>query len=230
MSSEELERREAYFKEFGEILVRRHGQNFCAADHNQAGDSEAAAAIRLGRYLRAARLNAGFSVVHLAEGSKISNATLTALEQGLILSRDIKPKWLKTLAALLDTDVEEFYCILGRDIPGGNSHWFAGKLVTRWQNGKRWSESPLISIPVYAASLTIFLGIAISALSFLALETPEPPSSPGEINSFAVAKPEPRLNIIKAERDLESQSFNSPSNPGYGGSCCEYRLSGLAEF
>ncbi len=70
MSIEEIERRQAYFKEFGEILVRRHGQNYYSSYHNQNRVTVDEAALRFGRYLRAARSNADLSIKELARLAK----------------------------------------------------------------------------------------------------------------------------------------------------------------
>ena len=105
MSLEELKQREEDFKEFGEILVRRHGQNYFASFHNDQRVTADEASVRFGRYLRAARINANLSVKDLAAKTRLSQATLMALEQGLILACDIKPKWLKDLAEALTENI-----------------------------------------------------------------------------------------------------------------------------
>ena len=220
MTSEELNQREAYFKELGQIVTRRHGQNVQAAAHNRAGLSGQEAAVRFGRYLRAARTNAGFSLAQLAAQAKISKATLTALEQGLYSACDIRSKWLKKLAGELDMDVDDLYCLLGRNMPTGNSGRFTQWLNTRWPGWKLLPKSPLVSRPVYATCSAIFLGLTLTTFLWLGFVVSDESPSPRVTDSYVIVGPERRLNIVKAEVGLENQIFIPPSRPNKGGSCC----------
>jgi hypothetical protein len=125
MKAKEIKQRKGFFKELGEILVRRHGQNYYASYDNQNRMRVDEAAVRFGRYLRAAKANRRLSVAETALPARLSEATLVALEQVIILSCDIKIRWLKELARVLAENEEDFYFLLG------------GKKLTSFQR-MRW--------------------------------------------------------------------------------------------
>lgn len=221
MSTEEINQRQAYFKEFGEILVRRHGQNFYSAYDNTGRITVDEAASRLGRYLRAARVNAGLSPAELAGQAGLSEARLTALEQGLILSCDINPKWLKELARALGENFEDFNLIVGRQVSNGHSKWLTDRLVSCWRNWLIHSRYSILSRPIYATCSALLFCFVVGAVFLLGINTAPQPAPPSKIKSFIVVKPERRLNLIKAELRFETQMLLLSQNFG-GGACCIY--------
>jgi transcriptional regulator with XRE-family HTH domain len=218
MSTEEINQREAYFKEFGEILVRRHGQNFYSSYHNASRITVDDASIRFGRYLRAARVNAGLSPAELAGQVRLSEATLAALEQGFILACDIKPKWLKELAGALGENFEDFNLIVGRQISSGHSRWLTERLISHWQNWLTQSKVSSSSRLIYATCSTMLFYVVVGAISLLSFKAAQQPSAPRKAYSFIDVKPEYRLNRIKAELRLENQIILLSTNLG-GGAC-----------
>jgi transcriptional regulator with XRE-family HTH domain len=241
MQIEEIKQRKEQFKEFGEILVRRHGQNYCSSYHNQCRVTIDEAAIRFGRYLHAARLNQGLSIEELAAQAKLSEATQIALEQGIILACDIKPKWLKELARTLDEDIEDFNLMLGRKIVGAgrwsklaklwqSQPWFT-KMQTLAQQRQAFSPSLLVGLlskPVYAACSMLLLCMAIT--STILLWTPSASdqlASPSEakqtvITTKPTARPIRRFSMERTEYDFETQALASPPAVGSRWSCCIY--------
>ena len=220
MSVEETKQREAHFKEFGELLVRRHGQNYYASFHNKSRVTVDETSARFGRYLRAARVNTRLSIEELAAKTGLSKAKLIALEHGLILACDIKPRWLKELAKVLEENLEDFNLLLGRQISSGHSRWVTERLVTRWRNWLTHSRVSLISRPIYAtcSALLLFFVIGVVSLMSVNLSTPPPHK---ETHSFINVHPERRLNMIKAEARFEYQVLLLSTNLG-GGACCIY--------
>jgi transcriptional regulator with XRE-family HTH domain len=212
MSLEEIKDREDYFKEFGEILVRRHGQNYYSSFHNERRMTVDETAERFARYLRAARVNAGLSIEQLAKQSRLSKATLIALEQGLVLACDIKPRWLKDLAEALAENVEDFNLILGRQISSSNSRWLTERLITRWRNRFNYSKFSLFSKPLYAAGSALLICFVIGAATILSLNPLPPTQTPKDTYTFIDIKPGRRLNMIKAELYLENQVLVVNSN------------------
>ncbi len=83
-----------------------------------AGSSPERAAVGLGRYLRAARLNGGWSYNDLAEQAGLDRVTVIALESGLLQTAAIRPEWLDWLAAALGEDVDDLRLLLGLSING----------------------------------------------------------------------------------------------------------------
>jgi hypothetical protein len=223
MRSKEIKQREAFFKELGEILARRHGQNYYSSYQNQSRITTDETAARFGRYLRAARVNAGLTVLDLSTQSRLSTVTIIALEQGLILACDIKSWWLRQLAKTLNEAVEDFDLILGRQTPNKASWRLIDPLILGWESLVNALKVSALAKPAYATTSAIVLCIAISA--FLLVEggilnhrpTPQPPKT-----SFVYVGPEQRLNIIKAEFGLESQVFILPAYSVAKGSCCIY--------
>jgi transcriptional regulator with XRE-family HTH domain len=241
MQMDEIKQRKEQFKEFGEILVRRHGQNYCSSYHNQSRVTVDEAAIRFGRYLRAARLNQGLSIGELAAQTRLSEATQLALEQGIILSCDIKPKWLKELARALGEDSENFNLILGRKMVGaGRWHWLAELWAgQQWlkemqypaQHRRGFSLTALaghLSNPLYAACSMLLLCLTIT--STILLWTPsssDPVASPSETQRTVItikptARPIRRFSMERAEYDFETQALASPPTVGNRWACCIY--------
>ncbi len=221
MSAEELKRRKAHTKEFCEILVRRHGQNYYSSYDNQSRVTADETASRFGRYLRAARANAGLSIAELAAQTKLSEATFVALEQGLILACDIRPKWLRELANTLGENIEDFNLILGRQISSGNSRWLTEQILIHWRNLLAHSKISLSSRPIYATGSAILLCFVIGAFLFVGIGPSEQPPPRRVVNSFVDVHPERRLNMVKAELRLENQILVLSANLG-NASCCRY--------
>jgi transcriptional regulator with XRE-family HTH domain len=239
MRVDEIKQRKEYFKEFGEILVRRHGQNYCSSYDNNRRVTIDEAAVRFGRYLRAARLSRGLSAAELATQAKISQATQIALEQGAILACDIKPKWLKDLARVLGENVEEFNLLLGREIShNGRWDWLAesgpGQVCNVWSfsldyilSGRRsFSFIParvyLLSKPIYATLSALLLFFAIGAILRLGTLSSEQPTIPSQEKPFINVNAEDRLNRVQAESDFERQIFISQADTINRRACCIY--------
>jgi len=241
MSIKEVNQRKAYFKELGQIIAKRHGQNYYAGYDNRQKVTVDEAAVRLGRYLRAARINGELSIDQLARQTNLSKATLIALEHGLILTCAIKPKWLKALAEELNEQIEDFNLTLGRPNFGphtgwlmvplahllqcvpkfGKSHWTPG--MPRWlQPGLARFREILAAKPLFATGSAIFFCLLMSSIVMLhqtgVVEQP-PPNQ--QRTTFIDVDPERRLNMIKAEFRLEHRGIFISQDIG-GGSCCIY--------
>lgn len=166
-----------------------------------------------GRYLQAARYNAGLSVTELAHRAKIPTAALLALEQGFFAAADIQPKWLKRLAAALGENVEDFHLILGSPAHLRPSifrqfrEWLFG--FPRWRTAPK---SPQLLRPLYRLGSVLLICIAIATLINYAIFS-SPPQSPEQIDPFIYISTERRLNMIKAETLLEYQLINLSSAP-----------------
>lgn len=221
MSLEEIKDREEYFKEFGEILVRRHGQNYYSSFQNERRMTVDETAQRFARYLRAARVNMGLSIEQLAQKSRLPEATLIALEQGLVLACDIKPRWLRNLGDALAENVEDFNLILGRRISSGNSRWFTKRLISHCQNWFNYSKFSLFSKPMYTVCSALLICLVIGAASIWNLGFIAPIQTPKETYTFIDVKPERRLNMVKAEHHLENQVLVISSNTG-SRTCCTH--------
>lgn len=222
MSLEEFQKRETYFKEFGEILNRRHGQNYYASFHNEQRLTVDEASVRFGRYVRAARVNANLSIRELAAKAHLTEARLIAIEQGLILACDIKPKWLKDLADVLQENVEDFNLILGRQISSGHSRWLTERLIIYWRNWLAYYKILITTKPLYAACSAVLLCVVLGLFSFFSLNSTSSTPLPSHENyTFIDIKPERRLNLIKAEMRLESSVAVLSSNLTTG-NCCRY--------
>ena len=208
MSMEEIEERQAHFKEFGEILVRRHGQNYYSSYDNQNRVTIDETAVRFGRYLRAARSNADLSIKELSIQTKISEATLMALEQGLILACDIKPRWLKRLAQTLTENIEDFNLLLGRKYANdfNNSLWFTERWLVQCQNFLTYyGKTLLLSKPIYGAVTVILLCFAVSTFFFLGVNYVEKPPPKQETNSHVIVAPKSRPDLFRADPGIEGQ-------------------------
>ena len=239
MRDDEFKQRKEYFKEFGEILLRRHGQNYCSSYDNDKRITIDEAAVRFGRYLRAARLSRDLSAAEVATQAKISHATQIALEQGGILACDIKSKWLKDLARVLGENVEEFNLLLGREISHNDRwSWLAGPEPGQVSN--LWSLSLdyvlperrsfifmpvrvyLLSKPIYATLSAMLLCFAIGAILHLGALSPEQQTIHSKAKPFINVKAEDRLNRVQAEFDFERQIIISQADPINRRSCCIY--------
>ncbi len=218
MPIDELKDRELYFKEFGHIVVKRHEQNYQAKLADKQTLTVDETAVYFGRYLRAARVNANLSLAQLAAKTNISKATLTALEQGLILTDDIKLKWLKEIAKAVNGSVEDFNLILRRQASGSNLYGFINRLIP-WQNWYNFSNVTLLSKPLYAVCSAVILFFVVGAISLFTLSYPAPTTLPKAGYSYGNIKAEQRLNMIKAELRLENQILILSTHLG-GGSCC----------
>ena len=105
---------EKFFREFGEILVKRIKDQSLDASQNQFVDQTA---LGFAKYLRAARLNAKLTPSELARKALISEAEVYGLERAIISSQNIKEESLHGLASALGEDITIFGLMLGRDIP-----------------------------------------------------------------------------------------------------------------
>lgn len=222
MGDKELKQRAPYFRELGHILVRRHGQNYYPAYYNKNKVNIDDTAGRFGRYLRAARVNAGLSVAELSGQTKLSKAKLIALEQGLILSDNIKTKWLRQLSKALSEDIEDFNLILGRKPAphSGRFNKFTGPLANLWQKLAGFTKIVLLSNPVYAACSAALLCLIMGTFLFFDHRLTEQPPPRTKSASLIIVDPEYRLNIIKAEWGFESQAFVLSNTPRESRACC----------
>jgi transcriptional regulator with XRE-family HTH domain len=239
MQADEIKQRKEQFKEFGEILVRRHAQNYCSSYDNQSRITTDEAAARFGRYLRAARLNRGLSIAELATQTRLSEAIQIALEQGIILSCDIKPKWLRELARVLEEDIDDFNLMLGRKINHTKAwSWFnEGWIEYRWwlnplqfsvQQQNLLSRMGLLAKPLYVACSTMVLCIAIGSAIFL-IRTPSSDqlTPPAEVQQRATrteiqTRPIRRFSMERSEYDFEPQALVSPAPVVSRRFCCIY--------
>jgi transcriptional regulator with XRE-family HTH domain len=220
---DEMKQREAFFKEFGGSLIRRHGQNYYSSFQNKRRVTVDEVATRFGRWLRSARINAGLTTTELSEQSNISRAKLIALEHGLILTCDIKPRWVQQIADILQEDVETFNLMLGRTTSDSRiTH--QSKVVMLWQHGIDFFQKKALPKPVYTAVTTILLCVAFGTFFFVNnnIWEQQPPNPHHSESSLVNIAPERRLNIIRAEFGLENQVFVSPEYFGNRGSCCVY--------
>jgi hypothetical protein len=212
--TKELKHRKKQFKIFRKILTSRHGQNHLA--YQRRGQPLANdAAQHLGRYLRAARANAGLSLEAAALQSKISPATLIALEQGLVLGADIEPKWLVRLARTLGENEQNFNILLGRNrSPASQSQpWLS--LAEYLRLPEIHSTFSLLARPMYATVSALLLCVIVSATLFLGPAAPHqsPPHKPAAGVHFVDVEPTDRPNLIKAEYRLESQVLIPAKEP-----------------
>lgn len=228
MSAKEIKQRKRFFKELGEIVVRRHGQNYYSSYHDQCRVTVDDAAARFGRYIRAARSNRGLSVAELAWQTSLSEATLVALEQGLILSCDVKTKWLKDLAQALAEREEDFYFLLGREITyrrrwGWLSDWLLRLEGQQLPLAYYLSPQKSISLkfnpkPVYAICSALLFCFLIGGSILLTPPTtpgrnilltpptvPDQSPTPTKANSFVKTPPETQFNPVRTEFDFERQ-------------------------
>lgn len=222
MGDKEIRQRAAYFKELGHLLVRRHGQNYTSSYHRKNKGNVDDAAARFGRYLRAARVNAGLSVAELSSQTKLSKAKLIALEQGVILSDDIKTKWLRQLSKTLSEDIEDFNLILGRELTHRSDrfHKFTEPFAIQWQKLAAFTKILLLSNPVYATFSALLLCLIMGTFLFFDYQLTEQPPPRKKPAPLIIVDPEHRLNIIKAEWGFESQAFALTNTVPESRSCC----------
>jgi transcriptional regulator with XRE-family HTH domain len=223
MSAKEIKQRKGFFKEFGTILVRRHGQNYYSSYSNQSRVTTDEAATRFGRYIRAARSNRGLSVAALAAQTRLSEATLTALEQGIILSCDIKTKWLKDLAKALGENEENFYFLLGREISYSQRWSWLNDWLLRLQGQQFplyyfFNQKKIISLkiflqpkPVYAVySALLFCCLIGGFVLFSPPSFSDPLPSPTKANSFVKVEPQTQFNPVRTEFDFQTKTTVLP--------------------
>ncbi len=204
MPANEEQQRDKYFAEFGQHAARRHEQLYAARARGELAAVESAS-LRLGRYLRAARRNAAFTVAQVAERANLPAATVQALEQGLIPADDIKPRWLKQLAATLNEDAADLQLLLGRPLRAPRRHWPG-------LNGRPLVNPGPLSRSIYATlsamALCAMIGLALIGQSrwpmagMLTVVSPEQPAgdSGGSPVTLVHVNADRRLNLIKAEK------------------------------
>lgn len=211
MIEQELQKRKKELKALGRFVVEQHQRRLSA----EAGDPSI---VGFGRYLQAARKNAGLSADSLAHRAKLSTATVLALEHALIPAQDIHPGWLKRLAHALDERVEDFYLMLGR--PNKQPRLQAIGSRTVYFFGKRTVGR---LSPLYAVGSTLLICFAVSAIISYSIFLAQPLSTERS-EPFVEISAEHRLNRIKAETLLEYQVIDlpagGPSAPRI--SCCVY--------
>jgi len=88
-----------------------------AGSPQRGGDFRDRAARGLGRYLRAARLNHGWSYDDLSRRAGVDRATVIALEHGILNPGQIRRSWLAGLARALGEDVDDLGLLLGVALP-----------------------------------------------------------------------------------------------------------------
>ncbi len=220
MSANEEQQRDKYFEEFGQHLARRHEQLYAARARGEAAAVESAS-LRLGRYLRAARRNAALDVAQVAERASLPAATVQALEQGLIPADDIKPRWLKQLAAALNEDAADLQLLLGRPLRAPSRHWPG-------LNGRPLFNPGVLSRPIYATLSAMLLGALIGlavigqghwpiAGQVVVISQEQTPADSGpSLSTLVHVNANQRLNLIKAEKQkvlLLPIKIVAPSEP-----------------
>lgn len=216
MSEPELDQRKQDLAELGEIISQRH-------EHRLSSEGSDPSTLSFSRYLRASRENAGLSVTELAHRTNLSPAALLALEQGLFAATAIPPPWLNKLAAALDENVEDFYIILGVQVPGRRpllpqfQTWPFRFGPRRPAHKSRWSL-----IPVYAIGSVLLISLTIiTFINYAIFSTPAP--VPEKIPTFIYISSERRLNMIKAEPVFEYQLISLPTDSSTKAKpCCAY--------
>lgn len=89
------------------------GNRWTAGNPSRADDFRDPDAVGLGRYLRAARLNAGLSYDELSRRARVDRAALIALEYGLYSPGQIRRTWLARLAGALGEKPDNLALLLG---------------------------------------------------------------------------------------------------------------------
>lgn len=87
------------------------------ADPPPIAEFRDAPAIGLGRYLRAARLNRGWSYDELSRRAELDRVIVIALELGLYATGQIRRPWLARLAGALGEEVDDLALLLGIPLP-----------------------------------------------------------------------------------------------------------------
>lgn len=93
------------------------GDRWIADSPSRADDLRDPDAVGLGRYLRAARLNADLSYDELSRRTHVDRATLIALEYGLYPPGQIRRAWLIRLAGALAEKPDNLALLLGTPLP-----------------------------------------------------------------------------------------------------------------
>ena len=203
------------FKEFQRHLSRRHRQNTAHRRRTNQPLVDAHAE-RLGRYLRAARLNANLSPAALAERTKLTTDTILALEQGVILRYDIKTTWLTQLAVALNEDIEDLKFLAG---PIGRPHKERPQLnLADWVRSINKSVPRFVYTPLLASLLCVMVSAALLVnvkfpfimtdggtivyVTPTSLVAPElsPASSLTLVSAYENLNPADRLSLLRAER------------------------------
>ena len=212
MTSQKQQQPKEVLRPLREHLLRRHRHNR-TQQRSEGQVSPNTAALRLGRFLRAARVNAGLSRGDLAQQTGLPAGTILALEQGLIIPSEIKPVWLARLSCVLGEDAGTFALLLGCQPPPTRAR--KTLLSTLWA----WFSIGRLPAPVYGAVPATLLCILVSVALFLGVELPYSPAeqlqslpaAPVETHIPASEKnyrlveprslvPEERLSLLKAER------------------------------
>jgi hypothetical protein len=225
MTSQDQRRQMKSYAFLKDHLLRRHRHNLIQRrGFGQVNPS--AVALPLGRYLRAARVNAGLSRGELAQQTGLPAGTILALEQGLIIPKEIEPVWLDRLSSVLGEDVGTFDLLLARQPAPVRVR--RGLLPTL----RAWFSIRRLPGPVYGAVpatlLCLFLGIALflgvelpyfptgslQSLPADAIETQTPTSAinyqPVEPRSILSAE---RLSLLRAERIQIAASTKPVAQP-----------------
>lgn len=159
MFDDELKQRDKEFRQFGKILAQRHRQNFAAhrAGHKSPQDARAK---RLGRYLAAARTNAGLSAADTARRAQMPVGVLLALESGFVPSSRINRKWLQNLACVLREDPASITLFLDDT---QTSRFSRPQLAAWW----RTLSISFQNKPMYASLSTVVLAVMLGMLFFI---------------------------------------------------------------
>ncbi len=202
MITKDLEQRERQFREFGKLLVQRYRHNYEMFQNDTQETVTDEAAVRFGRYLRAARANAGLSPKALAFRSGVSSATILALEQGLILPQDIRPKWLNKLADGLGEDAGNFNLLLGAAKTQRIS-W-----SRQWLNRLRQPINISFRLhPVYASLPALLLCIVLSAMFLFRNGV----KTQNDVMASLAITPEGEINLVNADMDTRHEMILVPA-------------------
>lgn len=225
MTSQDQQQQNKTFVSLREHLLRRHRHNRTQRQRLEQVRSNAGT-MRLGRYLRAARVNAGLSRGELAQRTGLPAGTILALEQGLIIAKEIEPVWLARLSRVLDEDTGTFTLLLGsQPAPtAGRRQPLSG--LGAWFSIRRLPGPMYGAVP--ATLLCILLGVAL----FLGVELPYAssgqrqslPAHPAEANvpaseiNYHLVEPssivpEERLSLLRAERIKIATPTGPPAQP-----------------
>ena len=209
MRSNEVKQRAKQFGRFGQFLLKRYRHNLAA---NQTGDP---AAERLGRYLHAARVNAGLAPADVARQARVPLAVVLALETGLIPVPDIQAGWLRQLATALGEDVDDLELMLGPQRQKRRS--------LAWFKALTWPHSALPAVfqqkqpgrpllpdirpplrSIYAAGLLTILVVCLAAVAVRPIRwgqsKPELLAEPlGRSGDLFRIEPAQRLALLTAE-------------------------------
>lgn len=93
------------------------GYRWTVANPEHEDEFRDLAALGLGRYLRATRLNEGLSYDELSRRARVDRVTLIALELGLLPPEQIRRAWLDRLAGALGEKPDHLALLLGIPLP-----------------------------------------------------------------------------------------------------------------